>query len=313
MLAQLVEKHPDEVRVVYRNFPLPAHQHALQAAYAAEAAGIQGKFWEMHDKIFAGQADWVSLTDDQFQKWLDDQAKALGLDTARFDQDMKSPAVIDKIKAAQKHGEDIQIPGTPLVLLNGQYYQGPRDLQSFEGILGLFQLQDRQFNYCPPMQIDPKKQYTATVKTDKGDIVIQLFPDKAPMAVNSFVFLARQGWYNNVIFHLVIPDYVVQSGDPSGSGFGGPGYGYDNEISDLKFDKAGVVGMANSGQGTNGSQFFILSKAAADLDGKYTIFGQVIQGMDVVKKLTPRDPSSQTTGATLVPGDKILSVEIAEK
>jgi cyclophilin family peptidyl-prolyl cis-trans isomerase len=310
VLAQLVEKHPDEVRVVFRYFPLPSHQLALPAAYAAEAAGVQGKFWEMHDKIFASQAEWVSLTPEQFKPWVEDQAQALGLDKAKFSQDMSSQAVMDKVNAAQKHGQDIQIPGTPLVLLNGQYYQGPRDLQSFESILGLFQLKDRQFTYCPPMQIDPKKQYIATLKTEKGDIVMQLYPDKAPMAVNSFVFLARQSWFNNVSFHRVIADFVAQTGDPSGSGFGGPGYSFNDEISDLKFDKPGVVGMANSGPGSNGSQFFILLKTAPELDGKYTIFGQVIQGMDVVKKLTPRDPSQDPS---LPPGDKVLSVEIQEK
>ncbi len=310
MLAQLVEKHPNDVRVVFRYFPLPAHPLALQAAYAAEAAGVQGKFWELHDKIFAGQSTWVTMNADQFQKWLDDQAQSLGLDKAKFDQDMKSKAVTDKIQADQKHGLDAQIPGTPLVLVNGQFYQGPRDLQSFESLLGLYQLTSRQFTYCPPMEISTTKQYTATLKTDKGDIIIQLFPDKAPMAVNSFVFLARKGWFNNVTFHRVIPNFVAQTGDPSGSGFGGPGYSFGDEISDLKFDKEGMVGMANAGPGSNGSQFFIILQPQPSLDGKYTVFGQVIQGMDVVKKLTPRDPSQS---ADLPPGDKILSVEIAEK
>jgi cyclophilin family peptidyl-prolyl cis-trans isomerase/protein-disulfide isomerase len=309
-LAQLVEKHPNDVRVAFRYFPLASHPLSLQGAYAAEAAGLQGKFWEMHDLIFAGQDTWGSMTADQFQTWLEEQAQSLKLDKARFIQDMSSKTVTDKIQAAQKHGLDVGIPGTPLVLLNGQYYQGPRDLESFESILGLFQLKNKQFTYCPPMVIDPQKQYTATLKTEKGDIVIQLFPDKAAMAVNSFVFLARQGWFNNVTFHRVIPNFVAQAGDPSGSGFGGPGYSFDNEIFDLKFDKEGLVGMANSGPGTNGSQFFITFAPAPNLDGKYTIFGQVIEGMDVAKKLTPRD-TAQTPN--LPPGDKILSVEIKEK
>lgn len=310
MLAQLVEKHPDDVRVVFRPFPLPTHNLSLQATYAAEAAGLQGKFWEMHDKIFAGQNEWVSMTAEAFQKWLEEQAQSLSLDKARFVKDMNSKAVTEKVQNAQKHGLDTKIPGTPLVLLDGQFYQGPRDLESFKSILGLFQLQNRQFTYCPPMQISAKKQYNATVKTEKGDIVIQLFPDKAPMAVNSFVFLARQGWFNNVTFHRVIPSFVAQAGDPSGSGFGGPGYSFGDEISDLKFDKEGLVAMANAGPGSNGSQFFITYAAQTSLDGKYTIFGQVIQGMDVAKKLTPRD-TAQTPN--LPSGDKILSVEIVEK
>lgn len=312
-LSQLVEKHPDDVRVIFRHFPLKSHQHAMPAAYAAEAAGLQDKFWEMHDRIFAGQATWAEMTDAQFQAWLEEQAKDLGLDKAQFTQDMQSEAVMEKVQAAQQHGIDIQIPGTPLVLVNGEYYSGPRDMGSFEALLGLYQLRDRQYTYCPPMEIDPKKQYTATLKTEKGDIVLQLFPDKAPMAVNSFVFLAREGWLNNMIFHRVIPDFVAQTGDPSGSGYGSPGYYFNDEISDLKYDKEGVVGLATSGPGTgtNGSQFFITLSPQPDLDGKYTIFAQVIQGMDVVKKLTPRDATVQ--GDNVPAGDKILSVEIQEK
>lgn len=310
ILEELHQKHPDDVRIVFRYFPLPSHSLAIPAAQAAEAAGMQGKFWEMHDALFSNQNTWASMTADQFNTWLDQQAKAIGLDVTQFDQDRQSQTVTDKIQAAQKHGIDIGIPGTPTVIVNGQYYQGPRDYASFESLLELFQLQSREFTFCPPMQVSPKKQYTATFKTDKGDFVVQLYPDKALMAVNSFVFLAKQGWFNNVTFHRVIPGFVAQTGDPSGTGYGGPGYSFGDEISDLKFDKEGVVGMANAGPGSNGSQFFITLAAQPTLDGKYTIFGQVIQGMDVVKSLTPRDPSQS---ADLPPGDKILSVEIQEK
>lgn len=310
ILEELQQKHPDEVRVIFRYFPLPSHSLSIPAAEAAEAAGMQGKFWGLHDILFKNQSTWAAMNIDQFNTYLDDQAKTLGLDMTKFDQDRKSKPVTDKIQAAQKHGIDIGIPGTPAVLLDGQYYQGPRDLASFESVLGLFSLQSRQFTYCPPMQVDPKKQYQATLKTEKGDIVVQLYPDKALMAVNSFVFLAKQGWFNNVTFHRVIPGFVAQTGDPSGTGFGGPGYSFADEITNLKFDKEGLLGMANAGPGSNGSQFFITYAAQTSLDGKYTIFGQVVQGMDVVKKLTPRDPSQSTD---LPPGDKILSVDIQEK
>ena len=139
---------------------------------------------------------------------------------------------------------------------------------------------------------------------------MQLFPDKAPLAVNSFVFLARQGWFDGVTFHRVIPGFIAQAGDPSGTGRGNPGYFFNNEISDLKFDKPGMLAMANSGPDTNGSQFFITFAPAANLDGSYTIFGQVISGLDVAEKLTPRDTSQ---GGNLSPGDKIISVIIEEK
>jgi cyclophilin family peptidyl-prolyl cis-trans isomerase len=172
-------------------------------------------------------------------------------------------------------------------------------------------LEERQFTQCPPMTIDPTKQYVATLHTDKGDIVIELYADKAPIAVNSFIFLARNGWFDGVTFHRVIPGFVAQAGDPSGTGFGTPGYAFKNEISsDLKFDGPGVVGMANAGADSNGSQFFITYSAAPTLDGAFTIFGHVIQGMDVATSLTPRNPDEN---ADLPPGDKILSVTIEEK
>jgi cyclophilin family peptidyl-prolyl cis-trans isomerase len=158
------------------------------------------------------------------------------------------------------------------------------------------------------MILDPAKKYQATLKTEKGDIVIELFADKAPLAVNSFIFLAEQNWFDNITFHRVIEGFVAQAGDPSGSGMGGPGYLFDNEITaDLKFDQAGLLGMANAGPGTNGSQFFITFAPIPQLDGGYTIFGKVISGLDVAESLTPRDPQQSSD---LPPGDKLLDVVI---
>ena len=205
----------------------------------------------------------------------------------------------------------LNIPAVPLILINGALQPSYiLDYQSLSDIVGLIALGQKQFAQCPPFSVDPKKQYIATLHMEKGNIVIQLFADKAPLAVNSFVFLARQGWFNGVTFHRVIPGFVAQAGDPSGTGQGNAGYFFNNETSDLKFDKPGMVGMANSGPNTNGSQFFITYAPAAHLNGTYTVFGQVLSGLDVAEKLTPRDPSQ---GATLAPGDKILNVDIEEK
>ena len=133
----------------------------------------------------------------------------------------------------------------------------------------------------------------------------------APIAVNSFVFLAENGWYDNVTFHRVLPGFMAQGGDPSGTGLGGPGYNFINETDpDITFDRAGLLAMANSGLDTNGSQFFITYAPVSYLDGDYTIFGEVIEGMDVVESLSPRDPSESNV---LPPGDMILSVEIEER
>jgi cyclophilin family peptidyl-prolyl cis-trans isomerase len=168
----------------------------------------------------------------------------------------------------------------------------------------------KQYASAPALTIDGTKQYLATVKLAKGgEFVIQLYPDKAPITVNSFVFLAREGFFDCVTFHRVLEGFMAQGGDPTGTGGGGPGYEFVNEDSDLRFDKAGVVAMANSGRDTNGSQFFVTFGPADFLNGGYTIFGQVIEGMDVVDGITRRDPQ-QNPDFT---GDMIESVTITEK
>lgn len=167
-----------------------------------------------------------------------------------------------------------------------------------------------QYDAPPPMAIDESKQYFATVKLAKGgEFVIQLYPDKAPITVNNFVFLAREGYYDGVTFHRVLPDFMAQGGDPTGTGGGGPGYIFQNEDSDLTFDKAGVVAMANAGRDTNGAQFFVTFSPQEYLNGGYTIFGQVIEGMDVVLDITLRDPQQNPDYV----GDAIESVTIEEK
>jgi cyclophilin family peptidyl-prolyl cis-trans isomerase len=168
----------------------------------------------------------------------------------------------------------------------------------------------KTYSSAPPMQIDTGKSYTATFKMAKGgEFTIALYADKAPITVNSFVFLARQGYFDGVTFHRVLQGFMAQGGDPTGTGNGGPGYSFVNEDSDLTFDKAGVVAMANAGRDTNGSQFFITFSPQERLNGDYTIFGQVISGMDVVNAISLRDPQQNPT----TPGDAIQSVTITEK
>ncbi len=167
----------------------------------------------------------------------------------------------------------------------------------------------KQWSTPPAMEIDSKKSYTATFKTDKGDIVAQLFADKVPGTVNNLVFLARQGFYDNTIFHRVIDNFMVQGGDPTGTGSGGPGYDFADEFHpDLKHDKQGVLSMANAGPNTNGSQFFITHRETPWLDNKHSVFGQVIGGMDVLMSIPARDPSDRSA-----PAAKLLTVEITEK
>ena len=167
----------------------------------------------------------------------------------------------------------------------------------------------QQWPAPPAMVIDPTKIYLATFKTAKGNIVVQLLADKAPLTVNNFVFLAKHGFYDNTTFHRVIADNFVQGGDPSASGTGGPGYNFADEFNpDLRFEEPGLLAMANAGPDTNGSQFFITYVPEPQLTGRHTIFGKVVSGLEVAKALTLRDPQQNPT----TPGDTLISVLITE-
>lgn len=159
------------------------------------------------------------------------------------------------------------------------------------------------------MSIDPSMSYLATIKTDLGDIVISLHADKAPRTVNNFVFLAREGFYDGVIFHRVISNFMAQGGDPTHTGSGGPGYSFEDEFHpDLRHDKPGVLSMANAGPNTNGSQFFLTHVAVPHLDDRHSVFGQVIKSLDVLLSIPPRDPANPSA-----PGIAMQSIEISEK
>jgi len=314
VLAQLRQKYPEEVRTVFRHFPLPSHPLSALAAQAAEAAGKQDKFFEMTDYLFEHQADWSQPFNDkpdEFKTYLYDTALDLGLDVDQFKTDLESKEIVDKIAGASRIAQEIGLDYTPYVLFNNTILQGI-DMRTFTAVIDLYNFQDKMFKECPAPLADLKKSYTATVKTTKGDVVIKLFADKAPTTVGSFVFLAQEGWFDDTPFHRVIPGFVAQAGDPTGTGAGGPGYIFGNEINaDLAYDKAGVVGMANSGVDSNGSQFFITYAPVPELNGGYTIFGEVIEGMDVVESLAEVDPTTEQ-GLTAVP-DRIISVKINVK
>ncbi len=166
----------------------------------------------------------------------------------------------------------------------------------------------KRWNNKPDFTIDLKKKYTAIFDTDQGEIKVKLFAAETPITVNNFVFLAKEGFYDNTIFHRVIADFMVQGGDPTATGAGGPGYQFKDEIvKELKHDKPGILSMANAGPNTNGSQFFITHVPTPWLDGKHTVFGEVIEGLDVVFKIPERDPRFDT------PAGKLNSVKIIEE
>ena len=167
----------------------------------------------------------------------------------------------------------------------------------------------KQYSSAPTMQIDPKKKYTAILHTDRGDITVELFAAQAPATVNNFVFLARDGFYNNTTFHRVIGGFMAQAGDPTGTGTGGPGYRFNDEASALALphDGEGILSMANAGRNTNGSQFFITYGPTPHLNGKHAVFGKVSKGLDVLRSIRERDPQRDRQ-----PGDTLHFIEIVE-
>ena len=161
-------------------------------------------------------------------------------------------------------------------------------------------MSDQQWSYPPAMQIDPKKNYRVNMETNRGTIVLEMYAQYAPQTVNNFVFLSSEGFYDGVTFHRVIPDFMIQGGDPTGSGRGGPGYRFPDEFAGnpLRHEK-GVISMANAGPGTNGSQFFITHAPQPHLDGRHTVFGKVVEGQDVVDAIRGGDVMTSVTAEAI--------------
>ncbi|MBI3158334.1 MAG: peptidylprolyl isomerase [Chloroflexi bacterium] len=347
-LAQIQQEHPEDIRIVYRNFPLigtpdePLYDKAALAMQAAEAAGRQGRFWEMHDLLYGRFAEWApssaGLNPETFTAWLVERAAELGLDAARFQADLTDPALAAQSQAAWENGVALGLPNTPFVVLNGQtlnlgeqmdilldqYYGNNQAGFTSAQVSALFYLildytvrlgllEPRQFHECPTITVNPAATYLATIRTEKGDVVLRLFPDLAPLTVSSFVFLARNGWYDDITFHRVLPGYIAQAGDPSGTGAGHPGYFFSLETSPgVTFDRPGLLAMAHQPHdpNTNGSQFFITLAPAESLNGQYTIFGEVLEGLEILMALTPRDPAGNPAAP---PGDRILTITVTEE
>lgn len=321
MFERLVDAYPDYVQLVYRHFPLnQIHNKADLAAQAAEAAGEQGYFWEFHQALYENQREWSGKSEEDFRTYLNDLAAEIGLDAGQFNAALDDATYAEYVADLEKEAVNIGLPGTPSVILNGELLpQVPFEYEIWDQFVGAQvayvqvqeELADIQYNAAPDMSINSDARYLATVNLDTGDsFVIELFPKEAPITVNNFIFLANEGWFDDAMFHRVIPGFMAQTGDPTGTGMGGPGYTIPDEIDPgLTFDKAGIVAMANAGPDTGGSQWFVTFDAAPHLNGLHTIFGQVVEGMDVVQKITARDPQDPDAPD----GVRIESIEIEEQ
>ena len=315
MVESLKEAYGDDLRVVYRHFPLVTiHDKAQITSEAAEAAGAQGKFWEMHDLLYERQQDWSSEPEDKIVDLLVGYAEEIGVpDAEQFRTDLAENTYADKVLADYDAAVGAGLTGTPTFVVNQVNFPSQAfglSYQGLEAFINLMTLRENWFEQ-PEQVIDPEKEYVATIETEKGDIVVELFPDTAPVNVNSFAFLAQNGWYKDGTFHRVLPGFVAQGGDPTGTGIGFPGYRCGDEVAATRtFDEAGIVSLANSGPDSNGSQFFITFDAVPQLDPNFTIIGRVIEGMDVADSLTPRDPQQDLNPE---PGDTIIDIKIEEK
>ena len=311
----VVKAYPNDVRLVFRHWPLTSiHPNAVQAAIAAEAAGKQGKFFMMTDFLFTNQAEWSGKTSADFTAWLNSKAASIGLDANQFANDLKDAAIIQKVNGDAKASDtlfeqlSVTMPetggfGTPTLFIDNYLFRAQEmSVKSISFIIDLIKFNKTDSLECPVMEIDQNKDYTAKITTTKGDILIDLLEKDAPVSVNSFVSLVKKGWFTgNAIFTT---DQVVLSGDKSNTGYGNAGYAFlDENRTKFTFDKEGMLALPNFGPGTNGSQFFINKIALSAINGRYTIFGVVTQGMDVVKSLVSYDESMSLDKA-----DKIVSI-----
>jgi cyclophilin family peptidyl-prolyl cis-trans isomerase/protein-disulfide isomerase len=318
-LAVLRERYPDDLRLIWRHLPdTRSHDKAALALQAAEAAAAQGRFWEMHDQLYTHLAEWSALPPEQFRPLLSQYAATVGLDVARFDAELDSGLYAPVVAQAQQDAADLEILGAPFLLYTGVPFNGRDDLFGLDEAVRLWLLEQRFFDEPPEITIDPAQTYRATIVTEQGDIVIDLFPRDAPVTVNNFIFLARSGWYDGVTFHYVVPGYLAQTGDPSNTGRGGPGYTIPDEHNNgLIFDREGLVAMAHPAGifDSAGSEFFITLgplRPSYEWDGQYTIFGIVTAGMDVVHRLTPRNANDPIRFPDPPPGDRVITITIEE-
>ncbi len=302
VLEVFLTDHPD-IRLVYRHFPLSFHDKAMMAALAAESAGAQGKFWEMHDLLFERAAEWKQLSLDEARAKMSEYAQELGLDMDRFEKDMDEETYKPRIERDLQEAQSVGLPGTPSFLFNGVLFPTQElglSYQGLESFLDILDLGERMYDEPPAMTVDTSKSYDVVLHTSKGDIEMTLYPEAAPAHVNNFLFLAREGWYDDSQIFFVRDNFVALMGDPTNSGIGYPGYYCTGETQN-PFTGAGLVGMLPNGQ------FFItLGDDAQQLSGNFALIGQVTKGADVLASLTRRVPGDPSAP----PADMLESVEI---
>jgi cyclophilin family peptidyl-prolyl cis-trans isomerase len=284
------------------------HDLAQLSAEASEAAAAQGAFWEMHDALFEFAQEWSTMSEEQAIEAFAGYAEDLGLDADRVRRELKDGTYRDKVLANYDEATAIGLGGTPSFVVNGRVV--PQGVAPEAFIQMTVAEPPQSYDGPPPQVIDPTKSYVATIRTSKGDVVVELLPDMAPTNVNSFAFLAQDGWYDGQTFFFVQPDSVAYSGDPTNLGMVLPFSGFvcEDEIgASATFDDAGVLAMFAPSPGRNSGMFFITMAPLPDINLQYTVIGRVVDGMEVVSSLMPAQPGDGGTP------DSIDTIAIEER
>ena len=309
VITRLQQLHPEDIRYVFRSFPLlTLYDKTSLATQAVASAATQGQYWRMHDLLFSRRSEWAALTPDLFTSWLAGAAQAAGLDADQLAEDLATrryePFVADAYNRAVAEG----IPGAPFLFFNRDLMLFPPTLENLEANVRLTLLAGRQFDSYPPFALEPGTDYHARLRFNIGEVTLDLFEDTAPLAVNSFIFLAENDWFDGTPVYRVVRGQYLEAGDPTGTGFGTPGYAFELETSPARtFNRAGVVGIASDDPATLGSRFFISLTSLPLFDSTRTILGEVTSGLDRLEALTTRDP---LTELLLEPEAVILDVVI---
>lgn len=310
----LADKYGDQIRFAYRHLPLISiHDKAVITAEATEAAAAQGKFWEMHDLLYERMQEWGDLPEEELVDKLIEYAGELELDTERFETELSEHTYREEIMADYEAYQEYGQMATPTYVINKVFYPTQQfgGFGRLEAFIDLVAMEDQMYDSPPPQVIDPEKEYAAVIQTTKGDITFELFVDEAPTNVNSFAFLAQDGWYDGLDFFFVDHEQVALSGDPtnSGGGLAYPGYICGDEtVENRPFEEAGLLALYTPAPNQNSSSFFMTYTAQPDFTGNFTIIGRVTDGMDIAESLTQRTP-----GAGQPEADSIETILIEEE
>jgi cyclophilin family peptidyl-prolyl cis-trans isomerase/protein-disulfide isomerase len=309
VIGRLQQLHPDDIRLVFRPFPLlTLYDKTSQATQAAAWAAARGEYWTLHNLLYARRSDWAALSPGEFSTWIQAAARSAGLDGDQLANDLASrryePFVAEAYNRAVAEG----IPGAPFLFFNRDLMLFPPTLENLEANVRLALLARSQFEAYPAFTLVPGADYHARLRLNVGEVNLDLFEDTAPLAVNSFIFLAQSDWFDGTPVYRVVRDQYLEAGDPSGTGFGSPGYVFESEITPLRtFNRAGIVGVASDDPATLGSRFFISLAPLPLLDPTHTVLGEVTSGLDRLEALAERDP---LTDLLLEPEAVILDVVI---